>query len=124
MAKKGTKFENKFPGHRRAIEAQVDQMLDSMATDIVRLAEMKVPLKDGDLWGRIRKIKKAMNSYIVEVNSAYAAYQERGMRADGSRVVRNYTTGGTGPHFLKKSTKTVYGRLRTYFKKSNRMGRL
>lgn len=34
-------------------------------------------------------------------NIAYAAYQERGMRADGSHVVRQYTTPGTGAHYLR-----------------------
>lgn len=124
MAKKGSNFDNRFPQYRRAVENQLDQMLDSMALDIVRLAEMKVPLKDGALWGEIRKTKKAENSYIVEVNSDYAAYQERGMRADGSRVVRNYTTGGTGKDFLKNSARSVFNRLGSYFNKMNRMGRL
>lgn len=40
-------------------------------------------------------------------NIAYAAYQERGMRADGSHKVRNYTTPGTGAHYLKNAGDTI-----------------
>lgn len=36
-------------------------------------------------------------------NVPYAGYQERGMRRDGSRKVRHYTTPGTGKHFLKNA---------------------
>lgn len=44
----------------------------------------------------------------VEWRKVYASYQERGKRADGSRVVRKYTTPGTGPHFAEKAVqKTV-----------------
>lgn len=41
----------------------------------------------------------------VEWRKVYASYQERGMRADGSRKVKNYTTPGTGPHFAEKAVK-------------------
>ena len=37
----------------------------------------------------------------------YAAYQERGMRADGTHVVRNYTSAGTGAHFLETAGDSV-----------------
>ncbi len=37
----------------------------------------------------------------------YAQYQERGMRADGSHVVKHYTTPGTGKEFAKNAVKKV-----------------
>lgn len=33
----------------------------------------------------------------------YAAFQERGSRADGSHRVRKYSTSGTGAHFLERA---------------------
>lgn len=36
----------------------------------------------------------------VGFNTPYAAYQHRGMRADGSHVVENYTEPSSGPNFV------------------------
>jgi hypothetical protein len=47
---------------------------------------------------------------IIKWNKAYAAYQERGMRLDGSHKVRNYTTPGTGAHFAERSVKETIKR--------------
>ena len=46
---------------------------------------------------------------IVEFGNGieYAAYQEFGQRKDGSHVVRNYTTPGTGPHYLRDAGNSV-----------------
>lgn len=38
----------------------------------------------------------------ITYESPYARYQYRGMREDGSRPVRNYTTPGTGPYWDKR----------------------
>lgn len=46
-------------------------------------------------------------SVIYGDRIAYAAYQERGMRADGSHKVRNYTTPGTGAHYLQNAGDTI-----------------
>lgn len=37
----------------------------------------------------------------VTYNTPYAAYQHEGVRADGSHVVRNYTTPGSGKKYLE-----------------------
>lgn len=37
----------------------------------------------------------------VIFGTPYAAYQHEGVRYDGSHVVKNYTTAGTGPKFLE-----------------------
>ena len=38
----------------------------------------------------------------ITYESAYAQYQYHGMREDGSHVVKNYTTPGTGPYWDKR----------------------
>ena len=38
----------------------------------------------------------------ITYESPYAGYQYYGMRKDGSHVVRNYTTPGTGPYWDKR----------------------
>ena len=46
----------------------------------------------------------------------YSSYQERGSRADGSHVVRNYTTPGTGKDFAKNSVKETLSHVRDFYK--------
>lgn len=38
--------------------------------------------------------------------SPYARYQYKGMREDGTHVVKNYTTPGTGPYWDKRMVST------------------
>lgn len=54
--------------------------------------------KDTDNLRRVVTITP--NSITYEM--PYAEYQYRGMRADGTRVVTNYTTPGTGSYWDKK----------------------
>lgn len=117
MAKSNVRFDNGFPQYDRKVEQMVDAAMDNMCDGVVRYAELRVPLKDGQLWGDIRKLKVHKHKYQVRVDSDYAAYQERGMRADGSHVVRNYTSGGTGKDYLKDGLKKVFQGLNSYFKK-------
>lgn len=55
-----------------------------------------VPMDKGDL----RTIVDIQDTSIT-YESPYAKYQYYGMREDGSRVVENYTTPGTGPYWDK-----------------------
>lgn len=43
----------------------------------------------------------------IKWRKKYATYQERGKRADGTRVVKKYTTPGTGPHFAENAAKEL-----------------
>lgn len=56
-----------------------------------------VPRDDGNL-RTIVDIQPDSITYEQE----YARYQYYGMRDDGSRVVKNYTTPGTGPYWDKR----------------------
>ena len=46
----------------------------------------------------------------------YASYQERGSRADGSYVVKNYTTPGTGKDFAKNAVKKTLSDVNKFYK--------
>lgn len=48
--------------------------------------------------------------------SPYASYQERGMRADGSHVVKHYTTPGTGKDFAKNAVKDTMSHVSDFYK--------
>lgn len=77
--------------------------------DIHRESRMKTPLSkglpsDGDLREQVTKRVEG-NDGIITWTVPYASYQERGSRYDGSRVVRRYTTPGTGSKFAENAVK-------------------
>lgn len=74
--------------------------------DIHRESQYKTPFKDGDLREQVSKTTEGLSG-IITWTVPYASYQERGMRADGSHVVKNYTTPGTGKDFAKNAVKEV-----------------
>lgn len=57
-----------------------------------------VPQREGNL----RTIVDLSNPQYIVYESPYAHYQYIGMREDGTRVVQNYTTPGTGPYWDKR----------------------
>ena len=46
----------------------------------------------------------------------YASYQERGSRADGSHIIKNYTTPGTGKDFAKNAVKETLSHVKDFYK--------
>ena len=58
-----------------------------------------VPLGDT---GNLRTIVDLSNPQYIVYESPYAEYQYYGVRKDGTRVVKNYTTPGTGPYWDKR----------------------
>jgi len=97
---------------------QVDAGLGMMANDIEMIAAFKVPVDTGKLARYIRKFRVSAKQWKVTVNLPYAEYQERGMAADGSRVVKNYSRPGSGAHFLEDAVKIVSGRANQYFERA------
>lgn len=65
---------------------------------VVTEAKPNTPKDKGNLRMDILKTVLGLHG-TLEWRKGYASYQERGMRADGSRKVKHYTTPGTGPHF-------------------------
>lgn len=76
--------------------------------DIHRESQYKTPLKDGDLREQVTKtVNQTEKTGTITWTVPYASYQERGKRFDGSHVVKNYTTPGTGKDFAKNAVKSV-----------------
>lgn len=76
------------------------------------------PLRDHYLRANIQ-LSSAGTTQRIAWTRPYAAYQERGMRADGSHVVKNYTTAGTGPWFAKNAVKAELKNIGSYYKQAN-----
>lgn len=52
-------------------------------------------------YGNLRNIIDVQSNYI-EYEQEYARYQYYGIREDGSHIVRNYTTPGTGTYWDRR----------------------
>lgn len=78
------------------------------------------PVKQGLMKSDTRHFKAANGHFRVESDKAYAAYQERGMRADGSHRVRNYTTAGTSAGWFRRAINSVVKHKQTYILEARR----
>lgn len=56
-----------------------------------------VPMDNGDL-----RTNVSVKPGVITYESVYAGYQYYGRRKDGTHVVKNYTTPGTGPYWDKR----------------------
>jgi len=83
--------------------------------DIERISRPKTPKADTNFLRNNVKKQTLGTRGKISWNTAYAQYQERGMRRDGSRRVRNYTTGGTGKAFAFNAVKQVTKDMKKYF---------
>lgn len=99
-------------------QTAIEKALDRMGKDVKMIARIKAPYKSGELQDKIENKKRSKLQHYVEVDSPYASYQERGMRRDGTRIVRNYTTMGTGKNFLKNAGDQVTKDAVKYFRQA------
>lgn len=83
------------------------RMLRESGDEIMRDSQHMVPLRFGPLKasGRVAGPAREGDNIMVTLtygNTAvkYALYQHEGRRADGTHIVRNYHTEGTGPNYL------------------------
>lgn len=90
-----------------AVEEQnLTNAIEAMADAIMKVAKAKAPKLHGHLRNssHINRISPTAREIVFGGSGVkYAMYQERGMRADGTHVVRNYTTPGTQAHYLQES---------------------
>lgn len=100
----------KITDHTGAVRSQTIQRASTFlrvaADNILDNAKPNTPKKLGNL---SRDVLRRVNGLHGEIEwrKVYAQYQERGMRRDGSRRVRKYTTPGTGPHYAENAVKKV-----------------
>lgn len=95
-----------------------DVALGNMAEDIEMIAAFYGPVLNGRLIKSIKKKRLSSTHWQVRVDLPYAAYQERGMRYDGTRVVKKYSTPGTGAHYLERAGRSVSSKVSQYFSRA------
>lgn len=85
--------------------------------DIHRTSLFKTPMKSSQLRRDVSKsVDTETYTGTIIWQVPYASYQERGSRADGSHVVRNYTTPGTGKDFAKNAVKGTLSHVSDFYK--------
>ena len=85
--------------------------------DIHRTSLSKTPMFSSQLRRDVTKtvVPETYTGTIIW-KVPYASYQERGNRADGSHVVRKYTTPGTGKDFAKNAVKETLSHVKDFYK--------
>lgn len=116
-----TRVVNNIRRFSNANEQAMERALSRMRNDIFVLSQFKVPQKDGTLRasGEQKRMGRLHHRVSYGENGAqdYASYQHRGMRRDGTRIVRRYTTSGTQKHYLSDSGKLIASKASSYFKR-------
>lgn len=113
------KITHRLPAIIIDTKAKANIFLRMACEELVELSTPNTPKSAGSdsrgkkASGNLRRdvLKQAIGlKGVVKWRKGYAAYQERGKRADGTRVVKNYTTPGTGPHFAENAAKELPSR--------------
>lgn len=113
------KVDNRIRIFSNANEQAMERALARMRQDIFVLSQFKVPEKDGTLrrTGKQSVIGRLHHRVEYGANGAedYAGYQHRGMRQDGSHVVRHYTKAGSQKNYLSDSGGIIATKAGSYF---------
>lgn len=92
------------PDIRNKTKQRASVFLRMICDNVVQISTPKTPRDLGNLSRDVLRQVSGLHGSI-EWRKVYASYQERGKRADGSRVVKRYTTPGTGPHFAENAVR-------------------
>lgn len=115
------KVNDRMPQFRTKMVALLDQGIGEAAKDTLIDARNNAPFKGGELRRSSDTQQRRLLSHRVSFWIEYARYQEFG--GDASRKVRNYTTGGTGKHYLRDAGNKNVTKLKLILKKhASRMG--
>lgn len=103
-------------------EALKDMIQGHMAMDIEVAIKTTAgtPVKTGAMKSEVRHFKAGNNKWRVEADKEYAAYQERGARADGTHIVRHYSSTGTSAGWFKRAVNGVVKNQRQYISEARR----
>ena len=99
-------------------DEKINLVLSAITTDVYRLSQQQVPVSKGG--GHLQssgQIIPGHLKYKIQYNKVYAAYQHRGMRKDGTHVVRNYTYPGKKSHYLTDPADTILRNKESYLKR-------
>lgn len=107
-----------FEGITNEFEVGMSVALRVMMEDVHRFAEPTTPKRTGFLRGGVTKQMVGLDKAIIRWSENYAAAQEEGGRTDPrtGRYIQfvNYTTPGTGPHFVETSVNKVMNNIPYY----------
>lgn len=109
------RIDDRLPMFSNKAKNYLNDALKEGAKDILVKSTAKAPYKDGGLRGNKDAMQTGRMQWTVTYWNEYARYQEFG--GDGRRVVRNYTTAGTGKGYLKKSGDEVANAMSLIFAK-------
>lgn len=105
---------DKMPAFKRSAFNALDDALAEGAREILIKAKTKAPYNESGVLRSESLIDKITPlHHRIEFNADYARFQEFG--GDGKRIVRNYTTSGTGAHYLKDAGDNVVNRMNQIF---------
>lgn len=113
----GVRVVDKLQKFARKSGEAMDRSLNRMAVDVERLAKQRVPVSPsgGHLKSSGYHRRKGLMKYMVVFNKEYAAYQEFGGDGKG-KVVRRYSTPGTGKFYLRDAGRKVASNAMSYIK--------
>lgn len=114
-------FENNMPLIKARFNMANTIMIRQMLEDTWQYANPVTPMKTGHLRAAVDRRMTSQNSGYIEWRAPYASYQDRGMRADGSRVITHHTTPGTHERFASEAVAKTLARLPYY---ANLQGKL
>ena len=106
---------DRMPQFKRSAYSVLNDALAEGAKEVLINAKTKAPYKKGPLRSNSDTRQMGILWHRISFWIIYAAFQEFG--GDASRTIRNYTTPGTGKHYLKSSGDEVVIKLKTMFKK-------
>lgn len=115
------KIVDKMPTFRGSVNIVMDDAVREAARDTLVKAKERAPLQKGGLRSQTEVNKRSQAKYRVSFFAEYARYQEFG--GDDKRTVRNYTTPGTGAHYLKNAGDEMIDKLIGIFRKNGRRAR-
>lgn len=90
---------NKLPSFSRSAKNVLDTAMRSAASDGLINAKRNAPFDKGGLRANSETERLTPLHWRISFWEEYARFQEFG--GDSKRRVRNYSTAGTGKHFLK-----------------------
>ncbi|WP_302815080.1 minor capsid protein [Ruthenibacterium lactatiformans] len=86
-----------------AVERAADKAAEALAVQMMNDSLDKIPRQEGTLRDSGRVEKSGTGERDLVWSNVYAGYQWYGMRADGTHVVRHYTTSGTGKMWVEQA---------------------
>lgn len=103
------RVDNKLPQFARNLGDKLNDAMRESATNILVASKQRAPFDKGGLRSDTDTKQVGRLHWRVSYWKEYARFQEFG--GDGRRVVRNYTTGGTGKKFLSTAGNNEVGNL-------------